>query len=85
MSTEFTPTADQARSFYTDGRVKHGPIWSRAEADAEFNRFLAQVRAEAKAEGLREAADVWGDGTEGFPYPWLHERADQIEKEARRG
>lgn len=40
---------------------------------------LEAARPYLEAEGLRKAADAWGDGTEGFPYAWLHERADAIE------
>ena len=33
----------------------------------------------AKAGALRDAADSWGDGHEGFPYWWLIDRANMIE------
>lgn len=56
-----------------------GEDYATAWADAE--RGIAMVKAEA----LREAAEEWGDGNEGFPYAGLHERADQIEQEARNG
>lgn len=36
----------------------------------------------AAVEVLRQAADAWGDGAEGFPYQWLHDRADEIEQGA---
>lgn len=32
----------------------------------------------AAIEVLRQAADAWGDGIEGFPYQWLHDRADEL-------
>jgi hypothetical protein len=33
----------------------------------------------AQVEILREAAEAWGDGHEGFPYHWLLNRACEIE------
>jgi hypothetical protein len=48
-------------------------------ADALFAAGVVRSEAEVKAEALREAADAWGDGIEGFPYAWLHERADELE------
>jgi hypothetical protein len=42
--------------------------------------WLAQVQVAAQAEVLRQAAEGWGDGNEGFPHGWLNDRADEIEQ-----
>ena len=64
MSNEFTPTTEDARDRYADARVGVGE-WTRFdesvkravdEAYAEFNRWLAKVKAEAQVEALREVA-----------------------------
>lgn len=54
------------------------------ELEAEFDRFLARVRQEAKAEALREAADHWHDNADhttpaDIDPDWLRARADHIE------
>lgn len=42
--------------------------------------WLAQVQQAAQVKILREAADGWGDGNEGFPHSWLMDRAGEIEQ-----
>lgn len=41
--------------------------------------WLALVQQSTQVETLRSAAEGWGDGSEGFPYHWLLERADEAE------
>jgi len=47
--------------------------------DYENNPSLLLAIRSIKAQVLREAAEDWGDGIEGFPYTWLLERAEEIE------
>lgn len=64
--SDYTPSLDQIRGRYCDGTtVQTG----RLTGGEEFDRAIAKVRAEAKQEALREAADLlapngilwWGD------------------------
>ena len=62
MSEQWTPTTDQVRSFYAHDSEDeyHDPIAYPSHvrsAEQAFDRWLAQVRREAKIEALREAAD----------------------------
>lgn len=57
--SEHTPSLDEARAIYTSGTPAHHVTIGGAYA--EFDRMIAKVRAEAKAEALREAADAMGD------------------------
>lgn len=66
MSTDYTPTTDDARDRYADARVGVGE-WTRfdesvkravEDAYAEFDRWLAQVKAEAFEAGVRSAVDA---------------------------
>lgn len=65
--SDHTPTLDEARAIYALGTPAHHV--SIGGAYAEFDRAIEKVRAEAKAEALREAADLlapkgiiwWGD------------------------
>lgn len=72
--SEYTPTADEVRDSYADGRVGIGE-WTRfddsvkravEEAYAEFDRMIAQVeRAAAEkawGEGHAAGRDYQGDG-----------------------
>lgn len=43
------------------------------------NVSLTRAIRAVKADALREAAEHWGDGNEGFPYNWLMNRANEIE------
>ncbi len=63
MSEQWTPTTDQVRSFYAHDSEDeyHDPIAYPSHvrsAEQAFDRWLAQVRREAKIEALREAADA---------------------------
>jgi len=48
-------------------------------SETEVSPTVRAIRA-IKAEVLREAAEGWGDGVEGFAYQWLLDRADEIEQ-----
>lgn len=56
MSDQFTPTLDEVRAIYALGTPAHHV--SIGGSYAEIDRVIAKVRAEAKAEALREAADA---------------------------
>ena len=59
--------------------------WEHERMAAQFDRWLAQVKAKAQVEALREAADDWHEehvGTRPVPYKWLHGRADRIARSA---
>ena len=67
MSEQWTPTTDQVRSFYAHDSEDeyHDPIAYPSHvrsAEQAFDRWLAQVQREAKAEALREAAAEWTQG-----------------------
>lgn len=66
-----TPTVEEAALYWQWG----GHMW---QAPERFDRMIAKIKADA----LREFANEWGDGCEGFPYFPLIERADRIEEEA---
>lgn len=76
--SDYTPNEAAVIAAYVDWAVVSDREVDTSEAAREFDRFIAKVKADA----LREVADEWGDGTEGFPYGPLHERADEIEGEA---
>ena len=67
MSEQWTPTTDQVRSFYAHDSEDeyHDPIAYPSHvrsAEQAFDRWLEQVKREAKVEALREAADEWTQG-----------------------
>lgn len=76
---DYTPTTVEVLRGASGEMVLHYGM-NGVEAEAAVRRWLAIEAHEAKAAALREAADAWGDGREGFPYHWLHERADKIEE-----
>lgn len=57
--TDYTPSLDQIRGRYCDGTYTQT---GQLTDGAEFDRAIAKVRAEAKAEALREAADKFQIG-----------------------
>ena len=68
--TKYTPTVDEVRDRYADGRTGIGE-WTRfdesvkravEEAYAEFDRMIAEVEREAAARALEEAASWMQDG-----------------------
>lgn len=67
--SEYVPTTDEVRKDYVD---VHGPIAPDA-ARAEFDRWLAEVRANA----LEEAADAEADWTS---RAWRSEEAETVVK-----
>ena len=89
--TEYTPTTGDVRAAYTRA-MRQAFITSTGEHIAEFDRWLAQVRAEAQVEALREVAAEFVAPvlrlTESAPIPLhavagrLRDRADRIAREA---
>lgn len=83
VSAEYRPTEAEfigcwARAAEQAGRDPH-------TAETEARRGIAKIKAEAKSEGLREAADVATEivGVSEITATWLRLCADQIEKEAQ--
>lgn len=58
--SDFTPALDEVRAIYALGTPAHHV--SIGGSYAEFDRAIAKVRAEAKAEAVREAADALEGG-----------------------
>ncbi len=52
--SDYTPTTEDVRAFYIAGTPPHRV--SVAQGKAEFDQWLQSVKAEARAEGTREAA-----------------------------
>lgn len=82
MSTdEYVPSDTDVRSVWVVHERDCGWAPHPGDPSAEFDRFIARVRREAKAEALREAAsapiprDALASQTRG----WLRTRAYQIE------
>lgn len=61
---DFTPTLDEVRAIYALGTPAHHV--SIGGSYAEFDRAIAQIRADAKVEALREAADAFDYGAWDF-------------------
>ncbi|QDY64861.1 hypothetical protein FQA45_00230 [Glutamicibacter halophytocola] len=79
---ECTPDADGLRDLWVDSKLDHLPraagIPLVPTVQAEFDRWLETVRAEAKAEPLREAAsDVFDTEMPAHTARWLEDRANQ--------
>lgn len=94
--SDYTPNLNVARSHYAASRLGETYVASLDEGMAEFDRFVARIKAEA----LREAAEVLrgsgqpdemvmvvGEEEDEASWvdltidEWLRSRADQIEKE----
>lgn len=76
--------AQKQRVFHSGTRAVATPE-QRQAWEQEFRDAIAQAKAEAQVEVLREAADDWHEehvGTRPVPYKWLHGRADRIAREA---
>lgn len=58
----YTPTTTNVRKAYVRDKLPY----AAGGSVAEFNRFLEAVRAEAKAEALREAVDDLTDVVDGI-------------------
>ncbi|MGO2600910.1 MAG: hypothetical protein ACTH7X_08985 [Brevibacterium aurantiacum] len=86
---DFTPSEDQMREDY---KLFAGDGEDRAKAHAEFNRGMERIKAQVRAEALREAAeeaDDWkaADGMHGgewFPSEWAGQVAGWLEHRAAR-
>lgn len=91
MSDDYTPSLEDGRLAWSSYR--HDPEWFKGQPFAgvdtgpEFDRMIAQVRAET----LREARDnvrassFWADGSDNYAdrvRGYLSRAADRIEKEA---
>ncbi|OIH86005.1 hypothetical protein BLJ79_04210 [Arthrobacter sp. UCD-GKA] len=82
-----TPTLGHVRTAYICHKVdcRDAPR-TESMVQAEFDRAIAKVRAEAKAEALREAAAAYGPaqisgffpGRDGYTKAWLNHRADEV-------
>ena len=82
--SEYTPSLERLRDTYADLGISGNKV---SQFEAEFDRAIAKVRAEAKVEALREAAD---DMRRNWPlHPlkpshskhvedWLRARADNL-------
>lgn len=73
---EYTPDVDDLRDLWVDSKLDHLPrgvgIPLVPTVQAEFNRWLETVRAEAKAEALNEVADQMRDR---FTAAWIRGKA----------
>lgn len=91
--SEYTPTTGEvAESYVHDRYFLMDTFRSQKEAQDAFDRWLAQVRREAKVDALREARDqvfassFWADGSDNYAdrvRGWLSRRADQLEQEGK--
>ncbi|MCW4458170.1 hypothetical protein [Microbacterium sp. MPKO10] len=58
MTSEYVPTTEQVRDAHAEMRyLSSYGLTGRDEANELFDRWLAQVSAEARRDALREAAD----------------------------
>lgn len=57
MTSEYTPDEEQVREQYT--REQPPQIGTVADRHAEFDRFIARVKAEAWDEGFRTSERCW--------------------------
>lgn len=88
-AVEFTPTTSDVRSLYVLSTPAHAV--SISDGKAEFDRWLEQVKTEAKAEALEEAAAELDKSKQpsrhGLPMmlraDWLRNRAEHIRKESK--
>ena len=89
-----TPDLGRIRTVYMDHRLDClFADCTESMAQAEFDRAIAEVRADAKAEALREAADEWAEGEWAAAFmaadddasaaiavtAWLQTRADNLD------
>lgn len=83
---EYTPSLGVVRESFA--LTRKGPLKSNsgATAYAEFDRMIAKVRAEAKAEALRDAAEGIRNMTlDDNPTDWLTDFAEQYQDGATHG
>ena len=83
-SEQYTPTTEEVRARHSVSTTY--PRFQSPTLRADFDRWLAQVRAEAGAKALRDAADAWaadpgswGDCEKDYQAE-LRDRARRIEK-----
>lgn len=84
--SEYTLTSVEMRDQYIAGAMVTGFAYSRAEARAVFNRWLAGVQAEALEEAASVIdrlddgeAEMYNEDLNATPVTfWLRKRADQI-------
>ena len=77
---ERVPTTEEVRAFYVAGIPPHRA--SVSQGNTEFDRWLAQVKAEAlrdAAEALETVTVHWSNDGENTRAAWLRRRADEIE------
>ena len=92
MTSEYTPTEDEIRSLYVMGRVSlETTAQVLADSPAEFDRFIARVKAEALRDLAAEVADALKGGVSArqgsrmqYAIGLMTARADQIGREAGR-
>ena len=71
---ESWPTSDWLRELYTDDRCNVGTPWK--QANAEFDRWLSKVKAEAWEEGHHHGEyDRYLDNIDITPNPYIKEEA----------
>ena len=64
MSTEpYTPSLGQMREWHV--RADHTGNKSRAEYEAEFDRFIARIKEDARADALFRGAEIGWDAAVG--------------------
>lgn len=84
----YTPSEEEVRDAWRVYMTEPSEYWDAlddTEADARFDRFLADDRRKTAARALRDAADDWhleNTGTSPRMHSWLNARADRIEKGA---
>ena len=79
--TEYTPDTEQVREQYTREQPPH--IGTVSQKGSEFERWLEQIKREAKAEALEEAASEWRATQRTNDHllaQWLRARAAQHRK-----
>lgn len=64
--TPYTPDNDSVRMHYTTGAMRMNPGLTQAEADAEFDRFLARQEEKASDAEVKTAAEAICSGEGGL-------------------
>lgn len=82
--SDYRPSMGGMRKAYHRWAIVNENVVAPSELDAEFDRFIAKVRDEAKADALREAALMFssrlGNSYSGVAVRgMLDDRADRIE------
>ena len=74
--TDYTPTVEQARAAYTRA-MRNAFIASSGEHDAEFDRMIAVVEAQALEQAADAGERLIANKQGGFSH-WLRARAAKI-------